>query len=195
MEPHKKRDYYNFTALELTKLMVEYQFGTPLHILSSKYGISKRAIKHLASTRDWGALGGRRDEFIAKASKSLTEEIGVTYLEIVKETNDRQLKLFRSNTTLAIGLMNDMNERVKVIREENARRIANTPDGKMPQLLSTAKEAYTLNHICDILRKSMIEGERYILGIKDGIINVDDPNKGAREITRVLEEARTTYGK
>jgi hypothetical protein len=53
MEPHKKRDYYDFTALELTKLMVEYQFGTPLHILSSKYGISKRAIKHLASTRDW----------------------------------------------------------------------------------------------------------------------------------------------
>lgn len=191
----RKLKYYELTAMEVLKLQVEYQFGTPLHTLSTVFKVDRRSIKHLASTRGWGEHGGKRDEFIGKAVKDVRSEISEAYADIVKEVNERQLKLYRTATSLAVGLMKDMQERLQQTRAENARILADAEvKGVMPKLISTAREAYTLNHICDILKKSMIEGERYILGLKEGTFGKPDPSNGASEIARVLAEARATYG-
>ncbi len=190
----KRLEYRELTAMEVSKLMVEYQFGTPLHILSTKYGIAKRSIKHLASTRTWGEHGGKRDEFIDRASKEVKGEIAEAFVDVVKEVNERQLRLYRTATALAVGLMKDMDERLKLVRKENARLIAEAEaKGVMPKLISTAKEAYTLNQLSDIFKKTLIEGERYILGIKEGVFDKPDTNAGVRDIARVLEEARREY--
>ncbi len=191
----KRLEYRELTAMEVSKLMVEYQFGTPLHILSTKYGIGKRSIKHLASTRSWGEHGGKRDEFIDRATKEVKGEISEAFVDIVKEVNERQLRLYRTATALAVGLMKDMDDRLKLIRRENSRLLAEADaKGTLPRLISTAKEAYTLNQLSDILKKTLIEGERYILGIREGTFDRPDANRGLGDIARVLEEARQEYG-
>lgn len=186
------------TPESIAKMQYEYEAGKPVREIARRYGIKVGTIYHYASKLTWGKHASKREEIVEIAREKVREEVIKGYAEVVKEVNDRHLLAFRKAADVAQTLMADLWERLKWARQKTAYQNAEWErDGRKgvpPQPVNTGKEVYALNQIVLTLKAALIEGERFILGLKDGAIEKDDPTSGAREITRILKEARQAYG-
>jgi hypothetical protein len=62
----------------------------------------------------------------------------------------------------------------------------------VPPPVSTACEAGALLKVVNAMKSALLEGERYILGIKEGVL-AEGEGEGINDIVRILNVARTEY--
>lgn len=130
--------------------------------IASKYGIGKRAVEQFAEANDWVGL---RQELVESGLKAYEDK----HRQIIAETNDRHLKLYKN--MIAAG--NNAMARIVAIAGKNV------PDVKELRLA-----AMTL--------KDGIEGERTVLGLPTMIMKSDKPqagDNGVLTLTDFIEQA------
>lgn len=130
--------------------------------IAAKYGVSKKTVEEFASANGWVQL---RQELVDNGMKAFEDK----HREIIMETNDRHLKLYKN--MIAAG----NNSMSRIVKEAGT---------KVPDVKALRLAAMTL--------KDGIEGERTVLGLPTMIMKSDRPSDsdaGVLNLTDFIEQA------
>lgn len=185
------------TPEAIVQMQAHYEIGNlSKREIARKYGINHTVVDYYAKKEGWQPYGTRHEEAMEAAKGKVTDEIVKSYTDVVKEINESHLKSYRYAHELVKRLMSHMGNRINYIDMMNAKAMKEAQDnGKpLPKPMSSRDEILALDRLINALRQATIEGERFILGIKEGSLEKEDPTNGAREISKILEEARAEFG-